>query len=517
MRRLPGLTRRNFLKHAALTAPAAAVLPRLAQVQAQAQAQAPAPAPAQPTPAGPSQKVIVVGAGLAGLAAAHELVKTGHDVTVLEARRRPGGRVWTMREPFSDGIYAEAGAIAFGDNFHNLHRYAKEFSLPIIAPKPPTKPLSIIEYLNGHRLEIKAGKEPEWPFELNADEKKLGIFPLFKKYLGAVGDELGDPTAPDWRLDRWAKYDNMTVLELLRSRGASDGAIRVLSANTPFGYGWSEGSALHRIVSDLALVQAAGATGAHFFEGGSDKLPFALAKVLKERIWYGVPVTRIFHETGKVRVVFRQWHEERTLEADRVVLAAPIPALRKIEITPELSAAKRNVVANLEYTPVTRIYIQTRRRFWEDQGHAGVAATDLPIQLVSEHPFVLPEGQVRGLLECHIKGPEAVRIGVMDQDAQLALAIENLEKVHPGFGSQVEGGTSVMWHKDPWTGGGYAWWRPGQFTTWMPELGKPEGRLHFAGEHTSVLARTMEGALESGNRAAHEVNAAAASQPAARH
>ena len=101
------LTRRSFLKHAAWTAPALAALPRLASPEE----------PAAAKPGVPPRKVIVVGAGHAGLGAAYELVQSGHDVTVLEASHRPGGRIWTLREPFADGLYAEAGAVNYGASF----------------------------------------------------------------------------------------------------------------------------------------------------------------------------------------------------------------------------------------------------------------------------------------------------------------------------------------------------------------------------------------------------------------
>jgi monoamine oxidase len=511
MKQNPSWTRRSFLKNASVTASAAALLPHLAlgaEPPAAPQPQAPAPQPAQP--AAPPRKVIVVGAGLAGLAAAWELKQLGHDVTVLEAQRRPGGRVWTMREPFADGLSAEAGAIAFSDNFHHMVRYAKQFNIPVVSPKPPAKPLRIIEYVNGKRLTIANGKEPEWPVELSPEEKKLGIFGFYPKYFITAGEALGDPTDPSWQLSRYTDYDKVTLHDFLKSKGASEGAIHLLSVNTPFGYGWNEVSALHRLVSDIALFDTGGATGGRFLEGGSDRLPMEMAKALREKVWYNAPVVRIEQEPGKVRAVFRQNGNERSLEADYLVLTAPIPAVRNIRITPELSAPKRNIVAKMAYTPVTRIFLQMRRRFWADEGDGGGAATDLPIQLVSEHPFLRAADQTRGILECHLKGPNAEKVGAMDEDKQIAFAIENLEKVHPGIGGYVENGLSVSWHRDPWAGGGYAWWKPMQMTEWLPELKKPEGRLYFAGEHTSVLGRTLEGALESGNRTAREINDAAA-------
>lgn len=505
MTRVPGLTRRAFLRHAALTAPAAALLPGWA-----AAAQAPEPTPAKP--GAPPARVIVVGAGLAGLAAAWELVQLGHDVTVLEAQRRPGGRIRTLREPFSDGLYAEVGAIGYADSFRHFARYVEAFGLPSSTPRRSPAPLKQVVHLGGQRIEIQPGQPPQWPAGLVPAEG-LGVGALFEKYFVSVGQEMGDPTDPAWRLDRFADFDQMTLTELLKSRGASEGALRLLSANTFFGYGWPEVSALHRLVSDVALFQAPGGTPLRFLDGGMDSLPNAFAKALRERIWYGAPVAAIRQEPAGVSVVVRQGGpqgEARTLAADYLVCTAPLPALRRIEVTPGLSPAKARIVEGLAYAPVTRIFLQTRRRYWAERGFAGSSGTELPIQLVSEQPFVRAEDQTRGLLECHMKGPEAERVDALDEDAQIAFAIEHLEKLHPGIGAFVEGGLSFRWQDDPWTGGGYAWWKPTQLTGWMPELAKPEGRIHFAGEHTSALARTLEGALESGNRAAREIDDAAA-------
>ncbi len=495
MTRRPGLTRRSFLHHAAWTVPALAALPRLAAGEE----------PAAAKPGVPPQTVVVVGAGLAGLAAAYELVQSGHDVTVLEASNRPGGRVWTLREPFADGLYAEAGAVDHSDSLHHYNRYVQVFGLPLATPTPPPKPLRIVEYLNGQRVEIRPGQPIEWPIELTPEEKSAGLPGLFQKYLLPFGPEIGDPADPAWRLDPFRHYDQVTMEELLESRGLSAGAIRLLAANTFFGHGWSEVSALHRLVSDIALFQS----GPRYLQGGSDQLPLAFAKALRQRIRYGAPVTRILREAEKVRVVFEPRSGEETLAADRVICAAPVPALRRIEFSPALPAARRQIFEQLEYRPVTRIFLQTRRRFWAENGYAGLSGTDLPIEFVNEHPAVRAQDQTRGILECHIRGAEAARIGALDLEAQIALAVENLEKLHPGIGKYVEGGTSVSWHADPWIGGGYAWWKPAQLTGWMPELARADGRLHFAGEHTSILARTLEGALESGNRAAREVNEAA--------
>jgi monoamine oxidase len=101
---------------------------------------------------GPAKKVLVLGAGLAGLVAAYELSKLGHDVTVLEARTRPGGRVHTLREPFSDGLYAEAGAARIPDDHDLTHKYVKEFALPL-EPFYPSR-MNSLRFDRGRREEV---------------------------------------------------------------------------------------------------------------------------------------------------------------------------------------------------------------------------------------------------------------------------------------------------------------------------------------------------------------------------
>jgi len=459
------------------------------------------PSDTPPAPTARPQKVIVLGAGLAGLSAAYELVAWGHDVTVLEARLRPGGRVYTLRTPFADGLYAEAGAMDFSPNQRTITRYVQQLGLKTSAPQSPR---STIVHLRGRRMVLKPGVKPDWPFDLTPEEKSLGLGGMLQRYLMTHVDA-GDPNDPAWSLERYRRYDEVTMAGLLKQQGASDGAIALLSS-TVAGYGWSTGSALHRLLSDLSFSGPAPLV----LQGGNDALPKAFARALRDRIYYGAPVTRVLLEEGGVRAVFRQGGAERTLAADRLVCTLPGPALRQVEFRPDLPARKRQILERLEYMPVARIFVQARQRFWEAQGESAFALTDLPVQLVGEQPRVgPPEGTPRTIVETLVREAGAVPLATWDWDRQLAFALTGLEQVHPGFRRYAEGGAAVSWDADPWAGGGYAWWKPGELTEWLPELARPEGRVHFAGEHTSHLGSTMEGALLSGNRAAREVHEAA--------
>src|SRR5262249_12449571 len=128
------------------------------------------------------KKVVIVGAGLAGLSAAYELNQAGHDVTILEARSRPGGRVCTLREPFSDGLVAEAGAENVYDNHHWTMKYIKLLGVELDTGQPRPD-LGSIYYVRGKRLEIRRGQIPDWPFNLTADERALGRGGMWTKYV----------------------------------------------------------------------------------------------------------------------------------------------------------------------------------------------------------------------------------------------------------------------------------------------------------------------------------------------
>jgi len=450
---------------------------------------------------GPAKKVIVIGAGLAGLVAAYELTQAGHEVTVFEVQLRPGGRVRTLREPFSDGLYAEAGARLFSDSYPRLIQYAKLFDLPF-APLPASAFASLY-YLRGQRLVAKAGEHVDWPYELSAEEGQIGPGGILAKYVLPVVKQIGDPTRPDWRLDPVKHYDEITFSEFLRRQGASDEAVELLYRTSWFGEGANTTSAMQYLVSYLATFFLG--QGLYAFRGGNDLLPRAIAARLRDKIHYGAPVVKFSHGPNGVEAVFQQAGAHHTLEAKHLICAVPFSHLRHMEVSPAFSAQEEALIQDLEYSTVVRVYLQVRRRFWEKEKVSGSAYTDLPIMEVSEQPFHRPEApSPRGILEAYVQGPEALRLAGMDPGERIEFAIEHMEKVHPGLRKYVEGGTSKFWGH-----GAYTQFGPGQMTGWLPLTARPEGPVHFAGEHTSLLAGTMEGALESGQRAAQEVNEAA--------
>ena len=446
-------------------------------------------------------RVVVIGAGLAGLAAAYELARTGVEVRVLEARARPGGRVHTLRAPFDDGLYAEAGAVFVPGHHATTLRYLREFGLPLQAATAGERGQGGRLFVRGTSVRLRPGESPRWPVPLKPREAGLTPGELRSLYLDPVVDSIGDPEHPLWPGEAALRFDGMTMAQLLRARGASDGAIALMR----LGYldEWGDGidsiSALGQL-RDLAGNRGGGET--HRIAGGSDRLPAAFARRLGEAVRYGAAVTAIERRHGTVRVEYTAGGERRTIAAERVICAIPFPLLRRLRIDPPLAASKRAAVEQLPATAVTRVYLQLRERAWNpDDGDA--VATDLPIMLAAH----ATPGQAgpREIVEAFVTGTGARELGRMPVEACIRRVRAQMERIVPGSDARVERAAVYAWNADPWARGDYAWFCPGQVRALLPHVATPDGHLHFAGDHTSTRPGWMQGALDSGRRAAGEV------------
>ena len=483
------LNRRDFLRHSLISATGLSLFSWNDWAGAQAIRRADVP-----------KKVVIIGAGLAGLAAAYELSGAGHDVTVLEARTRPGGRVFTIRGQFADGLYAEAGATNVSDIHHWTMKYAGLFG---VALDPTTAPTGVsVFHVKGKRIVIKPNTPVDWPVQLRADEQGLTRGQLWNKYVAPALKEIGDPWAADWPPAPVKKFDDASFAQFLHDRGASPGAISLLRLGLAdqLGEGADATSALNLLREALprSLEQK------HYvISGGSDTLPRAMAATLDNKIRYGSAVVRIEQDDRGARVIHSQSGTNETITCQYVICAIPFSVLRNVKFSPSVSHAKQQAIDHLGNTSVVRVFLQTRNRFWLGEGLSGSATTDLPFMTAYDKAFYLPA--TRGLLETYTAGERARKLAAMSADERLTFTVNQIEMVHPAIRTHLEGGSSVCWDNEPWSRGAYAWFRPGEMTSLLPHIASPEGRIHFAGDHTSAAPGWMNGALQSGNRVAREV------------
>ena len=447
---------------------------------------------------GEPKRVVILGGGLAGLAAAYELKKAGHTVTVLEARKQPGGRVRTLRE-FDDGLYAEAGPIAFPQNHDFTWGYGEEFGLQTrLALRFG---LESVAHIRGQFFRIGANSGPI-PLDLRPREREAGINGLPALYLLDYMREVGNPRRANWPNDSLRALDSLSFRELLLRQGASDDAIAILEASQLgiLGFGFDTVSAMDGVVTEAI------ATGAPFYEfvNGNDELAFALKKRVKKQFRKQAVVKRLEQSDTGVLVIYEQGGISETVTADYAVCTLPFPVLRDLPVFPAFSEEKQRAITELKLTPVTRTYLQFRRRVWEESKLDGYGITDLNIQ--NTYSPTLTQAGTRGILASYTGGQRALDYGEMSETERQAAVLRGMGNLFGGLNKPFERGLSQVWHKDEWARGAFTYFEPGQMATLLPVAQRPEGRIHFAGEHTSAWHGWMNGALESGNRAAEEIN-----------
>jgi len=233
-------------------------------------------------------------------------------------------------------------------------------------------------------------------------------------------------------------------------------------------------------------------------KGGSDLLPKAFAARLEKKIIYCVPVVRIEQDANAARVVFLKAGTPQTLTADAVLVTIPFSVLRNLEL-PALSERKRDVIGRVHYDAVSRVYLQTKNRFWEARGLNGFAFTSGGIEIWQ--PTWSQPGP-RGILMTYVRSGEAERITGLKEGDRIETTLKQLDGIFSGLRPNFERGATKCWLDDEWSRGAWAYVGFTDFATAITT----EGRILFAGEHLSPWPSWMQGALSSGLRAVKEID-----------
>lgn len=404
------------------------------------------------------QRVVIIGAGFAGLASADRLVALGHDVTVLEARDRVGGRVWSQELiPGRPETVVERGAEFVLTGYDVLTSIAQRFGLAI-AP-------------SGMSYYVREPRGTATP--ITADDVATAVRDLLAPARGA------DPS--------------VTLREFLDGAGIDPSAAAAIAARAAISCAVSEDLlSCHALLDSVAGVQDEPTARV---AGGNQGIALSLAEALGDRVRLNSPATAVRVTADGVEVDV----QGTTVDADAVVMAIPLPLLESFDLQPgipdEQRAAMSRLVrgqaaklhAPLGERPITSAVLDVARRFW------CWTATDA-------------SGHVQPLVHCFSGSPGALAdLDVHQGSAEWLLA---LHERRPDLAIADEGALLTTWEDDPWSTLAYSGASAASQTGDEEIIRQPLGPVFMAGEHTAgEWAGLMEGALRSGLRAADEVHA----------
>ena len=448
-----------------------------------------------------SERVVVIGAGLAGLACAYRLHQRGIEAAVFEARPdRLGGRCWTARD-FADGQVAEHGG-EFIDTAHaRIRALAEELGLDLedrdaYAARAPRS--------HGSRI---FGGELIPPGELYEG------WGTFMSRLRRVGARTGYPRTDTPAARAVDRRDALALVEELVPGGAETLLGQALRAylGSEFGLDASELAA----TSLLYLLEGNssdedGSDERFHVAGGNDQLVSGMADRLADgAVTMDAPLESLWRRDGGNYGLEIGGVGELT--AERVVLALPFTTLREVDLADAgLSPLKREAIDELGMGTNSKVLLQFERRPQHYGRWNGNLTTDTPFEYTWD-TSVTQAGRA-GLITAYSGGANGTAYDFPAAhgpapEAVVESTLAALEPAAPGITEGFNGRAFLdEWASDPWARGSYAAFEPGQTSRYSRRIREPEGGIHFAGEHTSIgFQGFLEGAVESGERAAREV------------
>ena len=435
-------------------------------------------------------RVLVAGAGLAGLSAAEALEARNADVTVVEARDRVGGRVWTIRDGFRQRQHAEAGADLIEGEQESTLGLARSLGLhPVRILRtgfgyygPNRQGRLAVQRLGGAMREMTAPlAEPMREYHVSEE-----------RWDSAIARRLARESVAAW-LDR---HQSPAWIRA-RMRG-----LRGLFLADP------EELSLLSVVDFFSTVGSPGEGEMYRIREGNDRLATELARRLRKRPQLRTVLRRVRHRRRRLTVSTEAPSGIATRDVDYVVITLPPSVMRDVTFDPELPDTQRDAFSRLRLGAATRLLIQVANRFWATSGRPRAFGTDQPFGAVWD-----ANEQQRGpaaVLSFLAGGRASVELQDIVRDEGLAHVLRRVDwlRRQGAKAPRVLESRMVVWENDPWSRGGYAVFDTGFDPLLRDCLARPAGRVVFAGEHTSHRWQGyINGAIDSGRRAAAEVAA----------
>ncbi|PMD97732.1 amine oxidase [Siphonobacter sp. BAB-5405] len=461
------------------------------------------------------KKVIILGAGLAGLASAYELGKLGYDCVVLEARERVGGRIWTIRKgttetelggekqicQFDEGYYLNAGAARIPHHHHLTVQYCRELKIPV----------EIFGNLNEAGFQYSESNRGALA---NKRVRAREIHADMRGYLTELVAKAIDQQALDLEM---SKEDVDRYVAWLREEGDLD-INKKYKGSERHGYEVAPGAgmrggtiakpyALKDIVESGLTHPAFANVGEYTFNqqpvllqpvGGMDMIPKAFEKVVGDKVKRSCEIQEIRKTNPGVRIVYldKKTGQKHEVKGDYCICALPLPILKGIPS--DLSGDVQRVADFVPYMETCKIGMQFKRRFWEedDQIFGGITKTNMDITQIfyPAHGMLGPKGVLKGMYNFHGLAKKVGELSIADRQK---LAFEQGSRIHPQYKDEFENAFSLAWHKIPYSKGGWGIYSDAARQRLYATMTKNDDDIYFAGEHASNLPAWMAGAFES--------------------
>ncbi len=456
------------------------------------------------------EKVIILGAGLAGMTSAFELTKLGYNCTVLEARDRVGGRCWSVREDssntetefgthtsaFDKGLYFNAGPSRIPHHHELTLHYCKELGVP----------LEIYNNVNEASYYFSEGAGPLSNKKIRAREIQYDIRGYMSELLAKAIDQGSLEMA-------MTQEDVDKVLNFLRAEGGLD-PDDLYKTSTRRGYAKEPGvgAGEYSKAHSLSDILSSGLMEPDFYNvaeytyelqmtmfqavGGMDNIAKKLAEKIKPLIQLEAEVSSIKNTEEGVSVVYSTKDGEQKIEADLCICTIPLPVLSYIDHN--FSGNTSRAIDYASYNKTGKIGLQFKRRFWEEDEHiyGGITHTNNELTQIfyPSNDYQSKNGVLIGYYNFGDKAEETGKLSYLDREK---LALQKGSLIHPQYHEEFDNSFSVSWHKTKYSMGGWAEYNSRSRESVYKVLLEPDKNVYFAGEHMTYLNAWMAGAFES--------------------
>ncbi|WP_235917504.1 flavin monoamine oxidase family protein [Hymenobacter busanensis] len=447
-------------------------------------------------------RIVVVGAGMAGLNCAYQLKKAGLQASVYEASNRAGGRIFTARNLMAQGLTTELGGEFIDSGHLDMLNLVREFGLPLYDVESASETVLRKDayFFGGQQYSVAQVIQAFQPYarQIDADCRSLPNTITFDSLTPAA-----------------ARFDQLSISQYFDSIGLT-GMIRTLldvayvteygrecAEQTAINFLWLFSADTHKGTFDIFGIS----DERYKIQGGNQLLTDALAAQLAGQITLQHKLVRVAQNSAGEYVLTFQPSTGRavTVLADYVVLTLPFTVLRQVDLQVTLPAWKTKAIQTLGYGTNAKLFLGFNSRPWRTNGYTGYIFSDQPVQSGWDSGQLQPTTQ--SAYTVYLGGLEGERVGSGTPQAQVNRYLPVLEAAWPAARGQYNGRVERMhWPTHSLTLASYACYLPGQYASIAGAEGRPVGNLYFAGEHCSAWYQGyMNGAAETGRMAAEGI------------